>query len=736
MKTTPRSTSARRSAASARAHRSLDIAGILCISLGIIIAVALSIGNAGLVGQSVTDAFRMLLGRGAWLAVAGFVFLGMGLLARRKKMEVTALGFGIALVFLALMGAMAGSQNGDYFVPEIISSSGGYIGAGVAYVFEQLLGVAKPVGLGAFGMIGLVLCLQMPIHQILEAGAERARKSKASKKMVATTKAVVGRTEELVSAGKTRILERTPMPTAEEEEVIPEKPAKRAPIIRDINSAPPAPTLVTENSSKEGYELPPMNLLNSATEKPKRSPQEMQKNIEILESTLEEFNIEANVVEVATGPTITRYEIQLGPGVRVNRITALADNIAMNMAASHVRVEAPIPGKAAIGVEVPNSKPSPVSLREVCEVKEFRDHSSRLVVALGQDVSGVNKYADLTKMPHLLIGGATNSGKSIGLASIIMSLLMRNTPKDLRLVMIDPKRVELTLFDSIPHLMCPVIKDVKEAPGVLRAVWREMDRRYDIFSEAKVRNIDGWNERASFQDKMPYIVVIIDELADLMIQAANEVETSICRLAQLARATGIHLVIATQRPSVDVITGTIKANIASRISFTVSSQIDSRTILDQAGAERLIGRGDMLFLPIDATKPLRVQGCYVSEKEIEKVCNFWRQQEPAMYILKPEDIAEGSESKGGRGGGGGDDDDPLWREIVMFAAERGQVSTSMLQRKFSIGFQRASRVIDEMEERGIVGPRDGPRPRDVQLNIMEAEEMFGGGKKSDSEEGW
>lgn len=449
----------------------------------------------------------------------------------------------------------------------------------------------------------------------------------------------------------------------------------------------------------------------------------MQRNIVTLERTLEEFNIDANVVEVATGPTITRYEIQLGPGIRVGRITALADNIAMNLAASHVRVEAPIPGKAAIGVEVPNAQPSMVTLREVCSMREFTEHPSRLCVALGQDVSGVNRYADLTKMPHLLIGGATNSGKSIGLATIITSLLMRNTPKDLKMVMIDPKRVELSLFDGIPHLMCPVVKDVKEAPGVLRAVWREMDIRYDRMSERGVRNIDGWNEKASFAEKMPYIVVIIDELADLMIQAAAEVETSICRLAQLARAVGIHLVIATQRPSVDVITGTIKANIASRVAFAVSSQIDSRTILDQSGAERLVGRGDMLFLPIDASKPLRIQGCYVSEREIESVCNHWKAQEKPQYVLNPIDLAAKEKREQGDNEA---TDDPLWEDTVRWVAEKGQASTSMLQRRFSIGFQRASRLLDMMEERGIVGPRDGPRPRELLMDIMQVESMLAG----------
>jgi S-DNA-T family DNA segregation ATPase FtsK/SpoIIIE len=475
---------------------------------------------------------------------------------------------------------------------------------------------------------------------------------------------------------------------------------------------------------KEGYQLPPANLLAEATNNPTRTRAEMQNNIETLEGTLEQFGIEATVVEVAAGPTVTRYEIQLGPGVRVARITALAENIAMDLAASQVRVEAPIPGKAAIGVEVPNETPSVVSLRELCDDPVFKNHPSRLFVALGKDVSGTNKYADLTKMPHLLIGGATNSGKSIGLATLITSLLMRNTPKDVRLVMIDPKRVELTLFDHIPHLMCPVIKDTKEAAGVLRAVWREMDRRYDLFSEEGVRNIDGWNAKASFQDRLPYIVVIIDELADLMIQHKAEVETVIVRLAQLARAVGIHMVLATQRPSVDVITGLIKANIPSRMAFSVASHIDSRTILDQKGAEALIGRGDMLFSPIDANKPIRVQGCYVSEKEIDQICKFWREQEKPAYVLQPIEAVDPADAKK-EGGDFGDEVDPLWEDAVRWAVDRGQASTSMLQRKFAIGFQRASRLLDQMEERSIVGPRDGPRPREVLVGLLEVDDLFG-----------
>jgi S-DNA-T family DNA segregation ATPase FtsK/SpoIIIE len=645
--------------------------------------------------------------------------MGVAVIGGRRSVIITHLGIGLTLVFLALVGAFAKPIHGDYFDTDAAMHSGGYLGAIIAYLTASLLGAAKPVGLGALAMIGAILTVNMPIRSIMQ-----SLKDKAS-----ITRAMPTRQRPEREA---RPLRRAVVEAPDRADDVDEEPrrTRQAPIIRDTVQVL-SPTMGTP-TPKEGYQLPPINLLAEPASKPKRSPQDMQRNIETLESTLEEFGIDANVVEVATGPTVTRYEIQLGPGIRVARITALADNIAMNLAASHVRVEAPIPGKAAIGVEVPNATATAVHLREVCESKEFRDNPSRLMVALGQDVSGVNKYADLTRMPHLLIGGATNSGKSIGLATIITSLLIRNTPKDVRFVMIDPKRVELSLFDNIPHLLCPVIRDVKEAPGALRAVWREMDHRYDMFSEKGVRNIDGWNEKATFQEKMPYIVVVIDELADLMIQSAAEVETSICRLAQLARATGIHLVIATQRPSVDVITGTIKANIASRIAFTVSSQIDSRTILDQKGAESLIGRGDMLFLPIDASKPVRVQGCYVSEKEIDAVCSFWREQESPVYALNiAEQVHDANKERGDFGDEGVD---PLWEETVRWVVDRGQASTSMLQRRFSIGFQRASRMLDQMEERSIVGPRDGPRPREVLIDLTEVDTIFG--KVAKYETGW
>lgn len=725
------------------AHHRQDITGIALLALGIIVALSLMLTHVGSLGAFLGGFFKMFFGRGAWCVPLLFCGLGFAVITGHKQLPFRNVAWGLSLLFCAAVGFFANpGVAGDWFNPDSASASGGYLGAIISWAFDSLLGAARFVGLGAIGVTGLILCANTPLATLINALRERTEESAERLKSKAVTTAKKPVRAVVISSEVERIANR-----AREQENLEEDEARPMPVPADTRR-PRGPIVIKDSSpaksewtpslntgtAKEGYQLPPMTLLIEPAAKPKRSDKEMQKNIETLEGTLEEFGIDANVVEVATGPTITRYEIQLGPGIRVARITALADNIAMNLAASQVRVEAPIPGKAAIGVEVPNSNSTMVSLRECCEAKEFLDNPSRLCVALGQDVSGVNKYADLTRMPHLLIGGATNSGKSIGLATIITSLLMRNTPKDLRLVMIDPKRVELALFDNIPHLLCPVIRDVKEAPGVLRAVWREMDRRYDLFASEKVRNIDGWNAKASFQDRMPYIVVIIDELADLMIQAAAEVETSICRLAQLARATGIHLVIATQRPSVDVITGTIKANIASRIAFTVSSQIDSRTILDQKGAESLIGRGDMLFMPIDASKPLRVQGCYVAEKEIDAVCSFWRDQESPTFVIDPAEFAGEGGSTCEKTDRGDEQADVLYEEAVRFVCERGEASTSMLQRRFSIGFQRASRLLDVMEQRSLVGKRDGPRPREVLVSPMDVEALFGGTPYGDT--GW
>jgi len=717
-------------------HRHFDIGGVALVALGLIMVVALGTAQAGVVGAGLSGFFRTLFGNGAWAMPPCLILVGAALL-RGRTPAVTQLTWAISLGFVALLGFIASPDPGGYFDPIALENSGGYLGAVVGWGMFSLFGVSANIALGAIALIAVILAINLPLREAIARGHQRAKDAVESiprppkratveddkKKIEATERAL----KLIPRNAPAELVEQVVAPTAVAAPVSePEKPVRRQPVIKDFAKTLPVdePALPTEVPvPKEGYHLPPVSLLADPIVQPQRSGAEMQKNIETLEGTLGQFGIAGSVVEVATGPTVTRYEISLGPGVKVSKITALADNIAMDLAASNVRVEAPIPGKAAIGVEVPNRAPTMVTLRELCETKEFQNHGSRLLVALGKDVAGVNKYADLTRMPHLLIGGATNSGKSIGLATLITSLLMRNTPKDVRLVMIDPKRVELTLFDRIPHLMCPVIKDVKEAAGVLRAVWREMDRRFDLFSEGGVRNIDSWNAAASYNEKLPYIVVIIDELADLMIQCGAEVETVIVRLAQLARAVGIHLVIATQRPSVDVITGLIKANIPSRMAFSVATQIDSRTILDAKGAENLIGKGDMLFQPIDAMKPVRVQGCYVSEKEIDAICKFWREQQAPEYVLTAVD-----EGPAGPARDVNDDapmDDDLWEEAVRYIVDRGEASTSNLQRKYRIGFQRASRLLDMMEERGVVGRRDGPRPREVLMTPMDVDSLFG-----------
>ncbi|MBX3114264.1 MAG: DNA translocase FtsK 4TM domain-containing protein [Fimbriimonadaceae bacterium] len=713
--TPTRKTPARsRKAPEQKIHQLPDIGGILLLVIACALLIGLAARNGGIIGDSLAKGFSLLFGRGAWLAPIGLGAVGIAMILKHRQKHSGRLITGAVFIFLGILGALAKPIDGDFFTDQAMQTSGGYFGAIIGWALTSLMGGGKVIAVIAIVLIGVVLALDDPLKEVLKRFTA-PREPVENKK----TKAVPETTNEKEDrrAKTMRMLEES------EREKSAEAPIKKQPLVHESNRKPSEIQLdITSEAPKDGYILPPLNLLAEPSKKNKRDPKEVQRNIEILEDTLEQFGVEANVTEVANGPTITRYEVALGTGIRVSKIKNLADNIAMSLAAQSVRVEAPIPGKSAIGFEIPTAQRQMVSLREMCDSLEFHDQQNKLTIALGHDVAGQSKYTDLTRMPHLLVGGATNSGKSICLASIIMSLILRLTPKDLRLVMIDPKRVELTLFENLPHLMCPVVKDVKEAAGVLRAVVREMDRRYDQFSEAGVRNIDGWNAKASFQDRLPFIVVIVDELADLMIQCRNEVETSICRLAQLARATGIHLIIATQRPSVDVITGTIKNNISSRIAFAVSSGIDSRTILDSVGAEDLIGKGDMLFLPIDATKPIRVQGCYVSEKEIEDVCNFWRQQEKPRYVINPVEVAIKDKEDQMRESGSADEH---WEEAVRFVAEKGQASTSMLQRRFSIGFQRASRLLDLMEERGIVGAREGSRPREVMIDVMGAEAMLG-----------
>jgi S-DNA-T family DNA segregation ATPase FtsK/SpoIIIE len=436
--------------------------------------------------------------------------------------------------------------------------------------------------------------------------------------------------------------------------------------------------------------------------------------------------VEAKVMEVNVGPTVTRYELSPGVGVKVSSISNLADDLALNLAAAGIRIEAPIPGKAAVGIEVPNKEAQPVYLREVVSDGKFRSFPSKLAFALGKDIAGNVVIADIAKMPHMLIAGSTGSGKSVCINTLVTSIIYKSTPEEVKLLMIDPKVVELKVYNGIPHLLIPVVTDPKKAAGALNWAVREMTARYDLFAETSVRDLKGFNllRAENGEELIPQIVIIIDELADLMMTAGKEVEEYICRLAQMARAAGIHLIIATQRPSVDVITGLIKANIPSKIAFAVSSSIDSRTILGEGGAEKLLGRGDMLFYPTGMGKPLRVQGSFISDKEVEAVVNFVKRGATVNYDEEVIENITSAAAKSSSSAAGGEEDDEFMDAAIEFVVKKEKASASMLQRQFRIGYNRASRLIEIMEERGIVGPEDGSKPRKVLMSLFEWEGSF------------
>ena len=482
----------------------------------------------------------------------------------------------------------------------------------------------------------------------------------------------------------------------------------------------------------ESYEFPPVELLSKGNKKALKGGAKALTDVATkLQKTLYSFGVQAKVENVSVGPAITRYELKPAEGVRVSKIANLADDIALNLAAETIRIEAPIPGKQAVGIEVPNTEKETVHFRDIVESDEFQDAKSKLSVALGKDVAGNMAIADIAKMPHALIAGATGSGKSVCINTIIASIIYKAKPSEVKFVMVDPKVVELSVYNGIPHLLIPVVTDPKKAAGALAWAVQEMDNRYNVFAQKGVRDLKGYNALAEKEEglgKLPQIVIIIDELADLMMVAAKEVEDSICRLAQKARAAGMHLIIATQRPSVDVITGIIKANIPSRIAFAVSSQVDSRTILDQVGAEKLLGKGDMLFYPSGAPKPTRVQGAFVSDEEVEKIVSFVKSNGEATYN---EDILESIENSNKtdkelaaeQGGDGDDDTDPFLMEAIDVVVETGQASTSFIQRRFKVGYARAGRIIDQMEERGIISGYQGSKPRQVLMTMERWQEL-------------
>lgn len=524
------------------------------------------------------------------------------------------------------------------------------------------------------------------------------------------------------------------LPVREEKKVIPEKrPVRKRRIIKknveEVREKETIPEKIEKKEEKKTVEkisvsprqkkfsLPPLKLLKAGSPTQKETKEDFERYAQVIEETLSEFGIEGEVVQINQGPRVTMFEIQLAPGIPVQKIFKIQDNIAMNLKTTTIRVVAPLPNKSTVGVEVPNREISIVYLREILASKEFQKNPSKLTIAIGKDIMGRPVVSDLKIMPHLLIAGATGSGKTVCLNSLITSILYKATPEEVKFILIDPKMVELTLYNGIPHLLCPVVIDIKKAVNVLKWLIQEMERRYKLFSEKKVRNIDSYNIQYK-DEKIPYVVVVIDELADLMLIAKNEIEQSVIRLAQLSRAAGIHLILATQRPSVNVITGVIKANLPCRISFQVTSKFDSRTILDKIGAEKLLGRGDLLFIPPQSSIPLRIQGSFVSDEEIESICNYLKMQGEPEYDME---ILERKTPEGEEGqifipsSRGKIDDDILYQEAKNIVLATRIASISMLQRRLNIGFNRAAKLVERMEQEGIVGPYVEGKPRKVIL---------------------
>ena len=503
------------------------------------------------------------------------------------------------------------------------------------------------------------------------------------------------------------------------DEIVPSRPTKRR-IIEEVKEEPAQEIdkIEVNEESYDNYVLPPITLLNNPTKKQTVTKGDIVEKSKILQSTFNNFGIEVKIVKAIVGPSITQFQILPTPGTKVSKIVNLSNDIALNLAAKDVRIEAPIPGKSLIGIEIPNTVNELVTMKEV--FVNDKDNSP-LSVALGKDVSGEAIFTRIDKTPHLLIAGSTGSGKSVCVNTIITSILLKNKPDKVKLIMIDPKMVELSIYDGIPHLLTSVVTDPLKAADVLHKVVLEMESRYREFARTRVRNIEGYNKIAEKDPdyrELPYIVVIIDELADLMMVSSKEVEESIARIAQKARAAGIHMIIATQRPSVDVITGVIKTNIPSRIAFAVSSSVDSRTILDKSGAETLLGKGDMLYLSADSSKPVRIQGAFLSDDEVEKVVDFVKSQSEAQYDpnMTPSEVSSQS------GGSSADEADPLYKEVLLFIAKTQKASASLLQRRFKIGYNRAARIIDMLEEDGYIGPVDGSKPRKVFLEKEFAED--------------
>jgi len=696
----------------------LEIIGIVALTAALLCGIALAVpGHAGSVGSALASWLHGVFGGGGALFPVLVALLGAIVFLEINVPRMIATLGTSALSYFLMIDAAFGSAG---------PHAGGVVGFGIWSTLRGMIG-----GVGAWVVLGVVaLALTLSLTQVslkkviglLVGLLSRVRLPKLPKLSLALPEGH-GSLREAFALPKP---ERRPRPGPspgpgqafdvedEDEEFDGGEPlvvVSRAPVI-----APPLPMLGEYEppvpAGARTYRLPDLALFDP----PQKQAADDSNRAGVLEDTLASFGVGAKVTHIERGPSITRYELKPERGVKISRIAALADDLALALAATSVRIEAPIPGKSAVGIEVPNSSISVVAVREILDALPNRGTVPPLWMALGKDITGRPVFGDLGKMPHLLVAGATGSGKSVCLNTIIASLLVSATPDQVQMLMIDPKRVELTVYNGIPHLIKEVITDARLAAGALFEMTKEMDSRYERFAKASVRKIEEYNAKFP-EEKLPYVVIVIDELADLMLVAPAKVETTIMRLAQLARATGIHLIVATQRPSVDVITGLIKANIPSRIAFAVSSQVDSRTILDMAGAERLLGRGDMLYLPIDAPKPIRAQGAFINNNEVGRLVDFWAQQARPENLLDVEVMpVSDDDEKNGKGGA-----DPLCYDAAKFIIETNYASTAQLQSQFSIGHPRAVRLMKQLEDFKVVGPHEGTKPRKILLGLAELE---------------
>lgn len=718
-------------------EQKLEITGILLIGLALLSYLAIFFNSSGLIGAVLQEGLEYLFGhRGAIFPIIFMLVIGILFMVRRQDGIMNRRFYSLTLLFLWAL-VMLHLYGGVTLTPDNWKGAlegSGVVGHLLTVTLVRCFGkIGTLVFLGVWLIVAFILAVDRPLIEMLRSLTRPSRSgaaaNKQGKKAMTARSAPANTGYDYYQNVPLAAAAAEPTPGEKPERERESRPSKVVGTLRQVlkgknssleehNSKPTDSTVKKEEAvfkpaTKSGpYKLPDLNLI--AVAKPKKTSRLIDQSKQ-LEETLAYFGVQVRVLEVHHGPVITRYDLQPAPGVKVSKIVNLADDLALALAAKGLRLEAPIPGKAAIGVEVPNRETQVVTLGEVLEAKEFWN-SGKLTIGLGVDIGGEVVVADLTKMPHLLIAGSTGSGKSVCVNTMIMSILYKAFPNEVKFIMIDPKMVELSMYNGIPHLMAPVVTEAKKAAGVLHMVVNEMERRYKIFAEARVRDLEKYNEQLKEGEPLPHIVVIIDELADLMMVAPVEVEDSICRLAQMARATGIHLVVATQRPSVDVITGLIKANIPSRIAFAVSSQVDSRTILDAPGAERLLGRGDMLYSPVGAMKPRRVQGALVGEKEIEAVIKHWKEQGEPQYQEEFVNVPEKEEAVTV-------EEDELFWDAVRIVVEYGQASASVLQRRLRVGYTRAARLVDMMESKGIVGPYEGSKPREVYITARQLEEI-------------